>query len=102
MKGTPIINDATLEDAESIGLDKLPGIKFQKMFTGADGSGIERGSREFLELNEKADVTISKGQGNYEALSEIEGIFFLLMAKCPIVAEDMNVKMGDFIVKLSE
>jgi uncharacterized protein with ATP-grasp and redox domains len=44
-------------------------------------------------------VIISKGQGNYEALSDVEGIYFLLIAKCPIVARDLDVEIGSFILK---
>ena len=39
------------------------------------------------------DVVISKGQGNYEGLSEHEGLFFLLMAKCPVIASELGVKV---------
>ncbi|MFP3871475.1 MAG: ARMT1-like domain-containing protein, partial [Candidatus Natronoplasma sp.] len=41
-----------------------------------------------------------KGQGNYEALSEVSAnIFFLLKAKCPVIADDLGVKIGDIILK---
>ncbi|MFP4000216.1 MAG: ARMT1-like domain-containing protein [Desulfobacterales bacterium] len=37
-------------------------------------------------------LKISKGQGNYEALSgQTNGIFFLLKAKCDVVARDVGV-----------
>ena len=42
---------------------------------------------------------ISKGQGNYEALSEVEAnIFFLLKVKCSVIARDIGVKIGDIVV----
>ena len=99
VKGAPIINDATIDDAEYVGIDKLPGVEFVKVGIGRPGSGIERSSKEFHNILGSADLVISKGQGNYEALSEYSGIFFLLMAKCPVIANDLDVKIGDIILK---
>jgi len=45
-------------------------------------------------------LIISKGQGNYEGLSdEIRPIFFLLKAKCPVVASDIGVPLGSILLK---
>lgn len=99
VKGAPIINDATIDDAEYIGIDKLPGTEFVKVGIGLPGSGIERNSEEFHNILDSADLVISKGQGNYEALSKHCDIFFLLMAKCPVIASDLNVNIGDIILK---
>ena len=55
---------------------------------------------DFLKIYEDADMIISKGQGNYEALSSEERpIFFLLKAKCPIIARDLGIESGDIILK---
>ena len=99
VKGAPIINDATIDDAKYVGIDKLPGVEFVKVGTGLPNSGIERRSKEFNNILDSADIVISKGQGNYEALSDHAGIFFLLMAKCPVIASDLNVKIGDIVLK---
>ncbi len=99
VKGAPVINDATLDDAKYVGVDKIPGVKFIEVATGEPDTGVERNSKEFLEILDSADVVISKGQGNYEALSSHVGIFFLLMAKCPVVAEDLGVDEGDIILR---
>jgi len=99
IKGAPIINDATREDAVHAGLDKIPGVEFFRVGTGIPGSGAERNSKEFRDMLDGVDMVISKGQGNYEALSEEGGIFFLLMAKCPVVADDLGVPVGSFILK---
>ena len=46
---------------------------------------------------------IAKGQGNYESLSEETGpLFFLLKAKCPVIAQDLGVRVGDTILKKVE
>ena len=53
----------------------------------------------FSELFSKADMIISKGQGNFEALSEEKGpIFFLFMAKCHVVAMDLGCRLRDVIL----
>lgn len=45
-------------------------------------------------------MIISKGQGNYEALSEESSpIFFLLIAKCPVIAKHIGCGIGDFILQ---
>ena len=48
----------------------------------------------------EADLIISKGQGNLEGLIHLKDkrIFFLLMVKCDVIAEKLNVKKGDFVV----
>ena len=46
-------------------------------------------SSEMLSYFRAADLIISKGQGNYESLSDRPGnIFFLFKVKCPVVARD--------------
>jgi len=57
-------------------------------------------NEEFLERFEKADLVISKGQGNYEGLSGVDRtIFFLLRAKCMVIAHNTGVQLNDFIFK---
>ncbi len=99
VKGGPIINDATIEDALYVGLDKLPNIELRKVSSGKPGTGPERSSPEVLSWIRNHDLVISKGQGNYEDLSDVGGVYFLLMAKCPVVAEDIGVKVGDIVIK---
>ncbi|MHA1379104.1 MAG: damage-control phosphatase ARMT1 family protein [Candidatus Helarchaeota archaeon] len=99
VKGAPIINDATQEDAEYVGLDKCPKVEFIKVNVGIPNSGLERWSQDFIKKIRETDLIISKGQGNYESLSEQNDIFFLLMAKCPVIANDLGVEIGDTILK---
>jgi uncharacterized protein with ATP-grasp and redox domains len=104
VKSGPIINDATMEDAEEVGLTAVARV----IGTGCDYTGInwERSSREFIETFRAADVVLAKGQGNFETLDETpchgtadgrDGpgeIFFLLKAKCTEVAAELNVPQG--------
>lgn len=94
----PILNDATLEDAVTSGLGSVA--RIISSGTTAPGTLLEECSEEFLELFRTADVVISKGQGNYEALSGVDRpIFFLLRAKCPVVAGELDVEVGSLVLK---
>lgn len=93
----PIINDATREDALLSGLDKVSEITSSGCDT--PGTILKFCSDEFLETYRSANLIISKGQGNYEALSdEKRPIFFLLKAKCQVVARDLGVENGSIIL----
>jgi uncharacterized protein with ATP-grasp and redox domains len=103
VKGGPIINDATLEDAIYIGLCDLPtNVEFLTLSNGEAGTGPERSSQTVKRWIKKHDLVISKGQGNYEGLSEHNGLFFMLMAKCPVIASDLSVEVGDIILKYKQ
>ncbi len=98
VKGAPVLNDATLEDAKQAGLDECAAL----VSTGADTPGtiLSRTSEAFQRMFAEAKVIIAKGQANYETLSPgDERIFFLLMAKCPVIARDLGVETGGLIVK---
>jgi uncharacterized protein with ATP-grasp and redox domains len=97
----PIINDAVREDAIAAGLDKVADI----ISSGVDAPGniLHLCSDEFLKIYEASDFIISKGQGNYEGLSgENRPIFFLLKAKCPVIAKHIGVEQGSIILKQSK
>ena len=97
VKEKPIINDALTEDAMECGIDKTASI----MSSGLDTPGtiLSLCSQRFRRLFEEAHIVISKGQGNFEALSDAgRRIFFLFMAKCPVVAKDIGCNVGDVIL----
>jgi len=102
VKGGPIINDATLEDAVYMGLDGLPNSEFLTISNGAVGTGPARSSQTVKRWIKDHDLVISKGQGNYEGLSEHNGLFFMLMVKCPIIASDLGVEVGDIILEYKQ
>lgn len=94
VKSGPILNDATMEDAVAVGMDKLAHvIENGNRYL---GTVLDVCSSEFLNIFESADLVISKGQGNYESLegTEMAGnkTFFLFRAKCPWVAKRGSVK----------
>jgi uncharacterized protein with ATP-grasp and redox domains len=96
VRSGPIINDATLEDARCSDLERGARV----LSTGCDAPGLilAECGRDFREAFYRADLVISKGQGNYETLTETgREIFFLLKAKCPVIAEDIGVTAGDYV-----
>ncbi|MBN2809822.1 MAG: DUF89 family protein [Deltaproteobacteria bacterium] len=93
----PIINDAVLDDALAAGLNDCAEIISSGC--SAPGTVLELCSPEFLNLFYNAPLIVSKGQGNYETLSEIAApIFFFLKAKCAVVAEHLDVQLGDLVL----
>lgn len=96
VKSGPIINDATMADAESVGLTALVPV----IETGSDDVGVnwERSSDRFRRAFLEADIILAKGQGNLETLMDRrEEIFFLLRLKCPEIASEIGRKMGESV-----
>lgn len=101
-KTEPVQDDVTVEDLRNLGIDKVAKILPAGSSVGVD---FERSPREFLEKFESADLIISKGMGNYETISEVEGrlkrrLAYLLRAKCQPVAESLGVEKGALVAKL--
>jgi len=97
VKDKPIINDATFDDAVSVGLDTVATI----ISSGSDAPGLilSQCSSKMLHFYRSADVIISKGQGNYESLGErSENIFFLFKVKCPVIARDTGFDVGSLVL----
>ena len=98
VRGRPIINDALMEDAVAAGIDKV--VEVIDNGTDIPGTIIEECSPEFRERFANADLIISKGQGNYETLSNSpQKIFFLLKVKCPVISRDIGCREGDIVVR---
>ncbi|MFO7850903.1 MAG: damage-control phosphatase ARMT1 family protein [Bacteroidota bacterium] len=96
VRGKPIINDVTMEDAVDSGLDRVA--ELISSGSTAPGAVLRLCNDEFLKRFEKAEMIISKGQGNYEALSDVKKtIFFLLKAKCKMISKDLGVNQNDIV-----
>ncbi len=98
VRGDNVLNDATIEDAKQVGIDKIAAV----IDNGYDAPStiLSKCSAEFLNIYKEADLIISKGQGNFEGLIDENDarIFFLLMVKCDVVAERLHVEKGSFVV----
>jgi hypothetical protein len=74
-----------MKDANQVGMTN----RCEVITSGVDtpGTVLERCTPDFLERMDKAEIIISKGQGNFEALKdEKNGIYFAFKVKCPVVA----------------
>jgi len=100
VKSGPIINDATMKDAEEIGMTNLVRV----IETGSNDIGVNwnNASREFRKFFQDVDVIIGKGHGNFETCNDRpENIYFLLKAKCQMVADELGARLGDIVFKHS-
>jgi uncharacterized protein with ATP-grasp and redox domains len=94
VKSAPIINDATMEDAEYTGMTKIATVVVTG--TSAIGAPPELVSDEFREILDRSDLIVAKGQGNFETLDVLpQDIFFILKAKCSVVARELGVKLNE-------
>jgi len=97
VKAKPILNDATHEDAAAAGLSNIARV----IDNGNDAPGtvLDDAPRSFRRLFDEVDLIIAKGQGNYETLGDVQRpIFFLLQAKCPVLAADIRCTVGASVV----
>ncbi len=105
LKNGPLINDVTMGDVVDLGLDtaRFNGIKPELVGFGTETSGAWPAvtDESVTELFDAHDVVISKGQGNFEALGPFGlGAYFMLVIKCPIVADMIHEKarVGDGVL----
>ncbi|HDP68541.1 MAG TPA: DUF89 family protein [Candidatus Marinimicrobia bacterium] len=101
VRAEPVLNDVTYVDAVAAGIGQVADITSSG--SAAPGTILRSCSVKFRQLFKSADLVIAKGQGNYEGLSEEERpVFFLLKAKCPVIARDIGVETGAIVLKRSD
>ncbi len=101
VRGKPVINDVTYQDAEFAGITDL----VEVIDNGSDAPGtiLEDCSKGFLDRFNRADLIIAKGQGNFETLNDVDkNIFFLFKVKCRMVANKTNHPIGRLVIQQSE
>ncbi len=97
VRNSPVLNDATLQDAENIGLTNLVPV----ISSGSDASGtvLSFCTPDFLDRFQKADMVIAKGQGNYETLSDVDReIYLMFKSKCDVIARHSGSRVGDIML----
>lgn len=81
VRGKPVVNDATIEDAEMCGLTNLVTVKGNGSDVG--GTWLPGINEETKALLDQADVILAKGQGNFETLHDCGlNIYYLFLCKC--------------------
>ncbi len=90
LRGKPIINDVTRNDIEGLGLEDIGAIIESTKPT--PGFWPDYCNDECKEIYKTADIIISKGQGNFETLSEFDDdrVYFLFIIKCSVVSNYLN------------
>ena len=97
VRGGPVLNDATLEDARIAGLTSI----VEVIDNGSDAPGtlLDDCSEAFRGRFAEADLVIAKGQGNFESLvDEPRAIYFLFKVKCPVIAGRVGLPVGTHVV----
>jgi len=98
VREVPVINDVVFEDAIESGLGEVAEIISSG--SRAPGTKLSSCNSNFKKLFKEADLIISKGQGNYEGLSdEKRPVFFMLKAKCHVIASELGVNENDIVLK---
>ncbi len=100
VKGSPVLNDATIEDARQTGITDLCPV----VDNGSDciGTILDMTSPDFRGIYEGAGLVISKGQGNFETLMDEDGeknIFFLFQSKCEVVSGELGLPLKSMLLK---
>ena len=81
VRGEPVVNDADLDAARCVGLDRV--VKVLGNGSGIAGTDLDDISDEARREIETADVIISKGQGNFETIHGCGlNIYYLFLCKC--------------------
>ena len=102
VRGEPILNDVTVEDAVRTGLDHDLDLLLTtgKYYVGIDWSDVPDELRGEVS---KASIVIAKGMANYESLSDEDlgvPVAHVLRSKCKPVAESLGVPMGINVVRV--
>ena len=102
VKGKPIINDATLQDAKTVGMHEVAD---DLISNGTDTVGLilKECSKRFLTLYKSADLVVAKGMGYAETLTETKlntPHALLLRTKCQPVARYFGTVRAKNVAKL--
>lgn len=97
VRGAAVVNDVTREDAAMVGMEEVA-----EVIDNGDcllTTMLSRTSAEFNRAFYAADVVIAKGMGNYEGLYTCgrDNIWFLLIAKCNVIARMTQVPRGSIL-----
>ena len=101
VRGEPILNDVTMEDASRSGLvEELDEIISTEVF--AIGIPMQIG-KELSEALSKSSLVIAKGMANFESMEGRDfgvPVAFLLRAKCSPVADTLDVEVGANVARV--
>ncbi len=89
VRGENTLNDATREDAAYVGMDRL--VRVIDNGSNISGTELSYAGLELYAALQQADLVISKGSGNMEALAGCGmNVYYLFMCKCQRVSRLLN------------
>ena len=102
--GPPALNDALMDDALMVGMDKAVDMLIT---TGAKAIGIrlDLSPQWFIDLYNQADIIVAKGMANWETMTETPApcpTLYIFRTKCEPVANSVNAPEGESIAILAE
>jgi len=102
VKGGPVLNDATMTDAEEVGLSECAD---EVIDTGAAAIGVnlERNSESFKDVFLSAELIVAKGMGNFESLTEFKPhcpTVHIFRTKCIPVADHVGCERNKNVVMI--
>ena len=103
VRDAPILNDATLEDALTFGLEKVADCLTTTGGGPEIGLDLEKMPEDLAQAIDTCTIILSKGMANYESLSEYDTlppVAYLMCVKCEMVAEDSGIPRGSKIALL--
>lgn len=101
VRGGPVLNDMTPVEVPQTGLDEI--CRVIDNGNDAPGTVLHESPAAFRELFERADLVISKGQGNFETLQDCgREVFFLMKVKCEVVARETRLPLGSIYFQRME
>jgi hypothetical protein len=100
IRGCAVFNDVTRDDLADCGLEGFTQGVVSNGPEGYPGVIIQEAPDEFLKEFNSADLIVSKGQGNFETLSDSTApIAFLFLAKCPVVLREIGAELHSIQVR---
>ena len=92
VRGGEVLNDATMEDAIQVGLDRVEGVAVMGNGDRLAGTALDRISPEAHAAITDADLIIAKGQGNFETLQGCGlNVYYAFLCKCRFFADRFGV-----------
>jgi uncharacterized protein with ATP-grasp and redox domains len=103
VRDAPILNDATMDDALSLGFDKVADCLTTTGGGAEIGLDLAKIPRDLAAAIDQCTIIISKGMANYESLScydNLPPVAYLMCVKCDMIAEDTGFPRGSKIALL--
>ncbi|NLB00448.1 MAG: DUF89 family protein [Methanomicrobiales archaeon] len=106
VRGAPILNDATMEDAVALGLDRRVDL-LTPTTDGIAELGLNRdlAPPALTDALDRATLVIAKGMANYESLSDdrnLPPVAYLMSVKCSPIGTDIGIPVGSRVALLRE